>query len=233
MRGFEKFLFVYGIIVATAIGLGSLFFSPRPENFIGFVLFLPVIVYFWLRLTSPNEVPSSKWSLRLILVVFILTTLGIYGFSLFRRAEEELNIKKEALIQTETLAKLEDLKKELAILAQKSSSGEAVAEDVARIKDELTALKEKDTLNSNLLGAYASLEDIPIGYLTISNSKVTKLDVYQDKNSTSTVLWKIDYGENYQYFQKEGNWYLLEIPDGNKGWVNASDVKEISVTPTP
>jgi hypothetical protein len=233
MKGFEKFLFFYSIIAVTALGIGSLFFSPRPENFIGLIGLLPVIAYFWLRLTSPSEVSSSKWSLRLVLVIFVLSTLGVYGFSLFRRMDEELKLKKEALIQTQTLARLEDLKAELQVLSQKSSSGEAIASDVARIKEELTALKEKDTLNSNLLGAYETLEDIPIGKITIASSKVTQLNVYQDKNSTSKVLWKIDYGENYQYFQKEGSWYLIEIPDGNKGWVSASDVKEVTTNQTP
>ena len=233
MRGFEKFLFVYGIIAATAIGIGSFFFSPRPENFIGLVLLFPIIAYFWLRVTSPAQVPSSKWSLRLILVVFILVTLGIFGFSLFRKAEEDRRLTQEAIIQAETLTRLEELKKELQTLSQKSASGEEIASDVARIKEELSELKEKDLTNTNLLGAYASLEDIPIGHITISNPKVIKLDVYKERTASSEVIWKIDYGENYQYFQKEGDWYLIKLPDGTTGWVSSKDVKEVSVTPTP
>ena len=233
MKGFEKFLFFYSIIAVTAIGIGSVFFSPRPENFVGLLLLFPIIAYFWLRVTSPAQVSFSKWSLRLILVVFILVTLGIFGFSLFRKAEENRKLAQEAIIQAETLVRLEDLKKELQALSQKSASGEEIASEVARIKEELSELKEKDLTDSNLLGAYASLEDIPIGHTTISNPKVTKLDVYRDKTTSSTVIWKIDYGENYQYFQKEGDWYLIKLPDGTKGWVSAKDVKEVSVTPTP
>jgi len=229
----EKFLFVYGIIVATAIGIGSLFFSPRPENFVGLILFLPVIAYFWLRLTSPADVSSSKWSLRLILVVFILTTFGIFGFSLFKKAEDDRKTKEAALVQTETLAKLEELKNQLVALSQKDTTGEEIASDVARIKEELTQLKEKDSLNTNLLGAYASLEDIPIGQITITNSKTTKLDVLSDKSFSASVVGEISYGTTYQYFQKDGLWYLIKLSDETKGWVNARDVKEVSPTPTP
>lgn len=233
MKGFEKFLFFYSIIVSTALGIGSLFFSPLPENFIGIAVFLPVIAYFWLRVTSPADVPSSKWSLRLILVVFILTTLGIFGFSLFRKAENDRKLKEEAMVQSETLSRLEELKNELQVLSQRSSSGEEIASDVARIKEELSQLKEKNLTDTNLLGAYASLEDIPIGHITIANSRIAKLDVYEEKSTTSKVVWKIDYGEAYQYYLKEENWYLIKLPDGTRGWVNAKDVKEVSVTPTP
>src|SRR4030042_2624420 len=187
MRGMEKFLFVYGIIVATAIGIGSLFFSPRPENFVGLILFLPVIAYFWLRLTSPADVSSSKWSLRLILVFFILPTFGIFGFSLNKKAADERKAKEAAQVQSETLAKLEELKNELVALNQKDTTGEEIATYVPRIKEELSQLKEKDSLNTNLLGAYASLEDIPIGQITITNSKTTKLDVLSDKSFSEYV----------------------------------------------
>ena len=233
MRSFEKFLFIYGIIVATAIGIGSLFFSPRPENFVGLILFLPVIAYFWLRLTSPADVASSKWSLRLILVVFILTTFGIFGFSLNRKIENDRKAKEAALVQTETLSKLEELKSQLIALGQKDSTGEEIASDVARIKEELSQLKEKDSLNTNLLGAYASLEDIPIGQVTITNSKTTKLDVLADKSFSASAVGEIVYGSSYQFEQKDGTWYLIKLSDGTKGWVNARDVKEVSPTPTP
>ncbi|OGM17662.1 hypothetical protein A2V61_04065 [Candidatus Woesebacteria bacterium RBG_19FT_COMBO_47_8] len=229
----EKFLFVYGIIVATAIGIGSLFFSPRPENFVGLILFLPVIAYFWLRLTSPADVSSSKWSLRLILVVFILTTFGIFGFSLNKKAADERKAKEAAQVQSETLAKLEELKNELVALSQKDTTGEEIASDVARIKEELSQLKEKDSLNTNLLGAYASLEDIPIGQITITNSKTTKLDVLADKSFSASAVGEIIYGTTYQYYQKDGLWYLVKLSDETKGWVNARDVKEVSPTPTP
>ena len=237
MRAYEKFLFYYGIIVATAIGLGSLFFAPQPQNFAVLLLFIPVIFYFWIRVTSPADVSSSKWSLRLILVVFIVTALGIFGYSLSQKQVVDEKAKQTLSLESQTLEKLEELKGQLEELSAKGASGEEVADDVARIKDELSQLKEsRDNLggiNPNLLGAIDSLEDVPMGAVTIAKSTTKELDALETPDFSAKSVGKIVYGTNYQYFQKETTWYLIKLTDGTTGWVNERSVKEINLTPTP
>ena len=228
MRSLEKFLFFWGIIVVTAGGIGTLFFSPRPENFIVLILFSPIIAYFWLRVTSPAEVATSKWSLRLIFVIFLLTTFGIFAFSLNKRLELNKEAAKEALVQGETLKKLEEVRQELATLSRVGTSSDEIASDVARIKEELAQLeKSEGSLNPNLLGALENLEDVPMGQVTIAKSTTKEIDVLDKAAFGATAVGKITYGVAYEYFQKETTWYLIELPDGVQGWVNAKDVKEV------
>jgi hypothetical protein len=240
MRGFEKFLFIYGVIITTVIALGSFFFSPRPENFIVLILFFPIVAYFWIRVSSPQDVKSSKWSLRLLFIVFILSALGLFAFSLSKKQEADQKARQEALTQAETLKKLEELKEQLESLSKSSASSEDVASDVARIKEELSSLKAQEearsstNINPNLLGAYNSLEDIPIGSVTISDSKIKELDVLKTPSFSASAVGKMDYGKNYDYYQKDSTWYLIKLEDGTKGWVNDRDVKELyPVSPTP
>jgi hypothetical protein len=227
MRGLEKFLFFWGIVVVTVGGIGALFFSPRPENFVILALLLPVIAYFWLRLTSPAEVSASKWSLRLILVIFVLVSLGIFAFSLNKKAALDREAAQKALVGAETLKRLEEVKNELAKLTSAGISDEEIASDVARIKEELSQLRESEALNPNLLGALESLDEIAIGEVTIIKSSVGQLDVLASADFGSASVGKITFGQNYEYFQKEESWYLIKLPNGVKGWVNAKDVKEV------
>ena len=237
MRAYEKFLFYYGIIVATAIGLGSLFFAPQPQNFAVLLMFIPVIFYFWIRVTSPADVSSSKWSLRLILVVFIVTALGIFGYSLSQKQVVDEKAKQSLSIESQTLEKLDELKGQLEALSESGADSDEIADDVARIKDELSQLKDNQDnfggINPNLLGAIDSLGETAVGYITISKSTTKELDVLDGPDFSAKSVGKIVYGTNYEYFQKESTWYQITLAEGIEGWVNARSVKEVNVTPTP
>lgn len=82
MRSFEKFLFFYSIVATTTLFISLGLFYPNPLNFISGAILLPVIFYFWIRLTSPEAVGAELWSLRFIIAIAILTALGTAGYRL-------------------------------------------------------------------------------------------------------------------------------------------------------
>lgn len=82
MKGLEKILFFYGIFAITSLFISFGIFSPLPLNFISIALLIPIIFYFWIRLTNPERVSAEWWSAKFILSLIILSTLGIFGYRL-------------------------------------------------------------------------------------------------------------------------------------------------------
>lgn len=68
----------------------------------------------------------------------------------------------------------------------------------------------------------------PVGYLAITSSQNSPVDVYKESASFSPVIDKIVYGQKYPFTTNLNNWYLVTLPSGKTGWVNSQYVKEVS-----
>lgn len=68
------FLIAYGI------------FSPAPLNLVSGILMFPILLYFWIKLTSPEHVGPALWSFRLLVCIIILSILGIGAYFLAIKA---------------------------------------------------------------------------------------------------------------------------------------------------
>ncbi len=69
----------------------------------------------------------------------------------------------------------------------------------------------------------------PVGYLAITSSQNSQVDVYKESASFSPVIDKIVYGQKYPFTSVLNNWYLITLPSGKTGWVNSQYVKEVSL----
>lgn len=132
MVKYEKFLAYYSLIIATLLLVVSLLIFPRPQSFLAFGLFLPIVLYFWFRFTLANENNPYRWSVKMVLILLIVGVLGIGVFNLLQKEslpspspvyfsspqpspslnEEILGEKTEEKISSETL--LEEIKSELS-----------------------------------------------------------------------------------------------------------------------
>ena len=67
----------------------------------------------------------------------------------------------------------------------------------------------------------------PAGYITITSSQNSQVDVYKESASFSPIIDKIIYGQKYPFNSELNNWYLITLPGGKSGWVNSQYVKEV------
>lgn len=216
MKKFEKFLFFYSIIASTIFFISFGLTSPTPLNFISGVLFLPVIFYFWIRLTSPQSVNADKWSLRFLVSIAILSSLGIFAYYLnsLKNPSSEItalkNMLSEAQIKNEeisfkladSLAKLEEVKNE------KNSPSPAVSgESIA------------DLIYETPQGA--STQRIK------AKEGVSVIDVYQSPDPASKKIAGLESGVKYPYIEKDGSWYKVVVTSTTSGWVNSTQVQEV------
>lgn len=136
MKKFENFLFFYSIVAITVFLISFGIFSPKPLNFISGLLLLPLVFYYWIRLTNPENVSAERWSLRFLTALIILSLLGIYGFYLLKQVTEKIPVISNQLSNEQRLN--EELKKELANLKEKLEKVENEKKDCKTCEDEVT-----------------------------------------------------------------------------------------------
>ena len=88
MKKYNSIIFYYSVFIVTVVLIGSVFFLPRPFNIIQPIAFAPMFIFFWLKITSPEDATESSWSVRLILILFVLSSLGILGYYLAKQAPQ-------------------------------------------------------------------------------------------------------------------------------------------------
>ena len=237
MNKYHKFLFYYCLVVSTILFISSIFLTPTPQNFFLLVLFMPISLYFWLKVitikdkSKKTEVSTLDWSLKIAGVVLLMGMLGVFAFFLAGKTDPiSQNLSAMTKIYS---ASIDGLRTEIEALSSQSTESAQLLSEVEDIKDELEALRSDKMTSSATLGLtsddmdnYADLGN-SIGNITIADSKWSEVDVFQNTVSSSKIIGQIEYGEAYPFFESKGSWYQIELPGGQNGWVSASFVKEI------
>ena len=197
---------------------------------------MPITLYFWLLISvskkkkKQGEEDTLNWSLKMAGIVLLLGILGVFGY--FLAGQMDPVSKNLSAMNKAYITSIDELEQKIEELA--SSQDEQLLSELEDIKDELSDLKDEQ-LTEGTLGLtdeydYSSesiLSDTPKGSLTISDSKWSLIDIFEDSLSYSKIVGQIEYGETYPFFESRGNWYLTKLPDGTEGWVTASFVKEV------
>lgn len=231
MKKFEKFLFFYGIVAVTVIFFGNAIFSPNPLNLISGAAILPILVYFWLRMTSAKDVEASKWSVRFIIIIAILSFLGLFGYFL---ADKSLNLKEqeEEVQENQTISKLEELRSEIELLREREVSDEELVEELLKIKEELARIRLQNTSlagsDESLSQILSDIDDYQTGEITVDNPYLDSVDILETPSFSAKRIGEMLYGTNYSYSQYKDEWYEVELSVGITGWVHSRDVKEIN-----
>ena len=197
---------------------------------------MPITFYFWIKLISSKkkskqtEDDTLNWSLKIAGIVLLLGMLGIFAFFLAGKSDP-ISQNLSALTKI-YLTSIGELRTEVEQLSSQSPEGQQLLSEVEDIKDELEALRDEKMTSRDTLGLtsvdtynYSDLGN-SIGEITITDSKWSVIDVFQDTVSSSKIIGQIEYGETYPFFESQGNWYQIELPDGQVGWVSANFVKE-------
>lgn len=220
MHKFEKFLAFYSTVVILVLIFGSVTFLPRPHNYIMLSAFLPICMYFWLRVTAPEGTDSSKWSIRLLLVLVLLSGLGIFGYFLNTQKNNDILVDNENKSLKEEITSLKndlrEIKDNLEITPTSSESGK-IDRDETTIAD---VLSETDKPAEESLIGY--VEKMP------SNGKV---DIYEQDSASSEIISEMKDGTKYPFYEKAGNYYLIGLGDGVYGYVKVNLVKQTVSNP--
>ena len=81
-KKFWIFFQVYTVAAATIIFLGSLLLLTGTIRTANLIIITPLTVMAWISFTNPKKASESIWSLRILIVVFCLTLLGLFAFQL-------------------------------------------------------------------------------------------------------------------------------------------------------
>jgi hypothetical protein len=211
VRKFEKFLFFYSILAVTVIAVSLGVFEPKPVNLITCLVLVPMIFYFWIRLTSPEAVSAEKWSLRFLLALFILSILGVIGVYIARLPNRGPENSTQIAKLTAEKAELE---RRLAILSNQPENSPA-STSAKSVKGESIADLINPLPTSN-----------PIIQIT-GKPGVKTISVRESPISASKIIAEMDGLLKYSYLDQQNNWYKIPLSASAAGWVSGSQVKEV------
>jgi len=240
MKGFQKLLFIYSLLIFPLAFLLTAFFAPKPQNFFLLILFSPLAFFAWGKFLKKKGHKAFS-GLNTTLAVMAIVTILISGITVSYFYSKSEN---ESKTLTDSIG-LESV----GIQAPSNTSepiNKSTSEQLQEIKDELTLLRAEQRGLSQILGISTSAEDIakiissfenegsttpsqekPAGYITISDAKYSLVDVYEQSVSSSKIVGQIEYGKNYPYFSKVGSWYEIKLLSNEKAWTNFAYLKEV------
>jgi len=232
MSFLKVFLFYYCLIATTILLLVSYFVLPKPQNIANVVVLAPVALFFWIYATNPASINASKWSVRFLIVVTLLSSLGIFSYFLASRF-----LPKAAPIVDPTLTEIRTLLTDAK--SQDEEFRSYVEDELKGLKDEISTLQEAQTLGASIvdidkrLAEEEKINEEPVGTVTIKNSVNSQVAVYEEQDDTSATKGTAKYGENYPFYESRGSWYLIDGFDltsgaSGNGWIRADLVKEVS-----
>lgn len=213
MHKFEKFLFIYSIIAITIFFISFGIFSPKPLNFISGTLLLPILIYFWLRFSSPQGTSAEAWSVRFLVVIVTMSLVGIYGFHLFNQVDPT---KYENTLKTqlaEALKKNEELNQKINTSTKTASPS---ASPLEKVKGESSVV---DIISEQVVKSG--------GTRITLKSDITAAYIYSEQALTSKKIDNIIKGVTYPFITKDGSWYKVIASDSRTGWVSSADVDEV------
>ncbi len=149
MHSYQKFLFYYSLIVLTFLLVVSLFFAPKPQNFFALALFIPIPLYFWLKITLQEEDNPYRWSLKMLSVLLVAGILGIFAFWLSGKTPDKP--PKTTLGETTSLPTQ-------PVWNEKDSQD--IKKVLEEIKTDLSQIKAEQRATREILGISGSTKDI-------------------------------------------------------------------------
>lgn len=213
----QLILAYYTFFVSIALFLWALFIVQKPEGFLLAFLFIPTSLYFFLSFTGRFHPEATHAEKHGTIPLVILLTLFISAVSIFVFSTIETT-KKPAAADT-TL--LQHVAKQIATLSEKldnqnNASNTRLQKEVEKIKQQL--MKETDANPSAKTTA-------TVGTITPKDMS-TPATIYQEKSISSPVVGTAEFGKNYTYLEKDGEWYL--IFGEKEGYVSDQFVKEVA-----
>ncbi len=131
--------------------------------------------------------------------------------------------------QTKTTQEIHALKQEVNKLQTKDQAYTKALQDVGKLTQEVLLLRSQlQAKTPTGLPPATQSGILTTGRITIKNSQWKYVDVYQIRSASSKVVGKATYGKNYEFIDKDGDYYLIMLSPELYGWIRAQFVKEVS-----
>lgn len=218
MKKFEKFLFFYSILAITTLFVSFGLTYPKPINFISLTLLSPLIFYFWLKLTGPETTTSEQWSIRFIVALIILSTIGIYTHIIAGRMDTSyIDALKTQLSQAEK--KNEELLKNNNTLQNQLNS---------KMDEELITTSDvKGDSITDLIFETPMPETTSTSHRLTGKVGIATIDVYSTTSTSAPKIGTLNGNLKYPYIEKAQDWYKIVLSGTTTGWVNVSQIQEL------
>lgn len=233
-------LFIYSLLIFPLAFLFIAFFAPKAQNFFLLILFSPLAFFVWARFLKKKGHKAFSGLNTALAVMAVLTMLvsGITVSYFYSKGESETKTLTNNVQIENTDTK--------DVPTSNDPLNKSMAQQLQEIKDELALLRAEQRGLSQILGISTSPEDLaaiisgfenegtssfvqekPVGYITISDSKYSLVDTFEEAASSSKVAGQMEYGKNYPYFSKVGSWYEIKLPSDEKAYTNFAYLKEV------
>lgn len=141
--------------------------------------------------------------------------------------------KTQSQVQ-EKLDAIQMMLKQSPVSQATQSSSLSLAQEIGQLKKKIVGVESLVGEHEDILGLMdATIAAVPeptpesqLKYVTIAQKRFQKVDVFEQKNSSSKIIGQLDFGAVYPYLQKEGNYYYIGVTDTIYGWVHAQFLKE-------
>lgn len=189
-----------------------------------------MLAYFWLKLTNPDEVNATKWSIRLLLVISILVGLGTFGYFLSVKGSKD---KTQTDITSDTALSIQGLTDKISELKNSQATNEQISEELAKINSELTKIRLLDQnastdLSEESLSQIISDADKDVSTKKIkAKSGVGTINVYAEPTFSSRKVNTLSTLREYVYYEKNNGWYKVVLSENASGWVSSKEVEEV------
>lgn len=239
MRNLTRFFFYYTFLSVNALVFVSFSFLDTPYNLIYTVVLAPTVLFFWLKITDPEGSTESSWSARLVIAIGVLSSLSILSFYLYQTKEGLVSELEQQLAQERTNSGLQvaSISGELALLRSElltreqdqdtdvleASTSARNDQDSKEILDLLNALDQTNQNDKN--SEDISTKDV-IGKVSLLSS--SPANVYKEGNLNAKIVGILEPELDYNYFEYNGSWYLVEISADRQGWVESGKVKVVN-----
>ena len=183
-----------------------------------------MVIYFWLRLTSADTVNVSRWSLRFLTIIIVLSSLGIFTYFLSQQSASTTNKRDAELNQ-----KLTDLSEKIASLSGQQTDKQ-ISSELTKIQDDLTNIKnnQTDSSDSNMADLFIQLDKNYVGKIQLKDNVIDPVDVYEKASLSSPKVGTLIKGISYPFTVKENGWYKVVYEKDKEGYINSIYVKEVN-----
>lgn len=240
----RRLLFYYSVLISAVLLVWIIVYLPRPQSLVPLIVFLPIPIYFFLRITglhktqpgefhqTTKEAGVKKGLDRLGFVV--IATLTISSISIFIYSLMYENYSPILKNISNTNIQVPDNEDRFKEILDKLSKLEAVNSDIQIKLEELASEPERSS-NSTRSSLGASSVELNLADSDIIASKSSflritsdqKVNVYDDNSSSSKIVGQAEYNKIYIYTQKLEEWYQITLPDGKQGWIRKQFASEI------
>ncbi len=114
-------------------------------------------------------------------------------------------------------------------------------QELGRLKKKIVTLEDQVDDHEDVLGYVYStdsasmfspelndptqIDDTTPNFVTISDKKWQKVDVFKEKNNSSAIIGQAVFGQAYSYLRNEDGYYFILLKDSVYGWIHGQFVK--------